>query len=117
MKPWKKKDHPNAIYVVLCKAFVQAAIVRGHIPKATSLTCVDCGARAYCYDHRDYWKPLDVVPVCHTCNVRRGAGAHGVAKSAQNYEHDLFRLRRPDVEARYFERPLKVVYLPKDLRP
>ena len=36
--------------------------------------CVDCGRPAQCHDHRDYTKPLDVVPVCDKCNYRRGYG-------------------------------------------
>lgn len=34
--------------------------------------CVDCGELAAVYDHRDYYKPLEVVPVCQVCNSRRG---------------------------------------------
>lgn len=34
--------------------------------------CVDCGAPADRYDHRDYSKPLDVEPVYCSCNGRRG---------------------------------------------
>jgi hypothetical protein len=39
-----------------------------------SIACVDCGEPAAHYDHRDYSKPLDVVPVCRSCNCRRGPG-------------------------------------------
>lgn len=39
------------------------------------IACVDCGSRAEHYDHRDYDKPLEVVPVCHCCNVSRGSNA------------------------------------------
>ncbi len=44
----------------------------GAIDWATAHTCVDCGAPASDWDHRDYDKPLDVVPVCRRCNVLRG---------------------------------------------
>jgi hypothetical protein len=44
-------------------------------PLAADAKCVDCGAGAQCYDHRDYHKPLQVEPVCRPCNVRRGVGA------------------------------------------
>lgn len=38
-----------------------------------SIICVDCKrAPAKVYDHRDYSKPLEVEPVCHWCNSRRG---------------------------------------------
>ena len=45
-----------------------------------SISCLDCGSPATCYDHRDYAKPLDVDPVCHGCNLRRGA-AHPFRRS------------------------------------
>jgi hypothetical protein len=51
---------------------VRKAIYRGDLPKARDCICVDCGQQAYDYDHRDYVKPLDVVPVCRGCNQRRG---------------------------------------------
>src|SRR5882757_3040768 len=38
--------------------------------------CADCNKPALAYDHRDYSKPLDVVPVCLPCNTRRGQGLH-----------------------------------------
>jgi len=54
-------------------AKVHAAIRRGSIPKLDgTIGCVDCGKPARHYDHRDYTKPLDVVPVCISCNYRRG---------------------------------------------
>ena len=40
--------------------------------KHAAIICVDCGAKATVYDHRDYRRPLDVVPVCHRCNLLRG---------------------------------------------
>jgi len=43
--------------------------------KSRVIPCADCGRRALQYDHRDYRKPLDVVPVCRSCNCRRGPGA------------------------------------------
>ncbi len=48
------------------------AIKAGLLPKAKGQICVDCGWEANCYDHRDYTKPLDVVPVCTGCNTKRG---------------------------------------------
>lgn len=53
---------------------VNQAVRRGQLPnlKAVEVACADCGARAVCYDHRDYAKPLGVVAVCHGCNLRRG---------------------------------------------
>jgi hypothetical protein len=37
-------------------------------------TCVDCRSkRATAWDHRDYRKPLNVEPVCSSCNTLRGS--------------------------------------------
>lgn len=48
------------------------AIKAGRIAHPTSLRCTDCNEWAECYDHRDYGRPLDVQPVCRSCNVMRG---------------------------------------------
>lgn len=59
---------------------VSAAVRAGQLPRITEETkCVDCGNRATDYEHRDYYRPLDVEPVCKKCNRRRGA-AHPVAE-------------------------------------
>ena len=52
---------------------VQKAIASGKLPKPSSFLCYDCEIKAQVYDHRDYNKPLDVVPVCRSCNAKRGA--------------------------------------------
>ena len=54
-------------------ALVNKAIKNGNLAPVKTLVCVDCGSQAQCYDHRDYNKPLDVVPVCRKCNFRRGS--------------------------------------------
>lgn len=51
---------------------VVRAIRRGELPPAKECVCVDCGAQARHYDHRDYNKPLEVEPVCVRCNLLRG---------------------------------------------
>lgn len=56
----------------LALAEVGRAVHKGLLPKPATLTCVDCGQPAKFYDHRDYSKPLDVVPVCIRCNRMRG---------------------------------------------
>ena len=53
---------------------VASAVKKGDIKPVTTLHCVDCGKQATCYDHRDYSKPLEVEPVCHSCNKLRGEG-------------------------------------------
>lgn len=51
---------------------VQAAIREGRLPDPATLQCVDCAAPALEYEHRDYNQPLMVVPICRSCNLRRG---------------------------------------------
>ena len=51
---------------------VGKAVRLGLLPQVKTLLCVDCGKPGQCYDHRDYNKPLDVEPVCRSCNYRRG---------------------------------------------
>jgi hypothetical protein len=51
---------------------VQQAVRSGEIPPASDLPCADCGAPSVDYDHRDYSKPLQVDPVCRSCNLKRG---------------------------------------------
>lgn len=51
---------------------IAKAILNGVVEKLTGKTCVDCGKPAEEYDHRDYNKPLEVEPVCKSCNRLRG---------------------------------------------
>jgi DNA-directed RNA polymerase subunit RPC12/RpoP len=53
-------------------ADVTNAIKRGHMKRASEYVCVDCGTQARDWDHRDYAKPMDVEPVCRSCNLKRG---------------------------------------------
>jgi len=50
---------------------VGAAIRLGFLLPVSACRCVDCGAQATDYDHRDYNKPLEVDPVCRSCNFAR----------------------------------------------
>lgn len=52
---------------------VNRAVLAGALPHVSTQACADCAAPAHCYDHRDYNRPLDVEPVCRTCNRLRGA--------------------------------------------
>lgn len=56
------------------RQMVTAAIKKGFLQPAHEHDCVDCGAQALDYDHRDYNKPLEVEPVCRPCNKKRGPG-------------------------------------------
>lgn len=52
---------------------VARAVRRGELTKASTMPCTDCGAAAFGYDHRDYFEPLVVQPVCRSCNHARGS--------------------------------------------
>lgn len=43
-----------------------------NIPGPREYACVDCGLPAQAYDHRYYSHPLEVDPVCLSCNNKRG---------------------------------------------
>ena len=62
---------------------VQKAIKKGILAPAKTLVCVDCNEMADRYDHRDYNKPLDVVPVCRKCNAQRGEATPVFFETAQ----------------------------------
>lgn len=72
---------PKAKYCCRCMvgskpASVEYAVYRevrdGRLKPIKQCICVDCGKPAQHYDHRDYNKPIDVVPVCAKCNSKRG---------------------------------------------
>ncbi len=83
-----------------CAAQVSAAIKRQALRSPKKLRCVDCGRRATEYDHRSYTRPLDVVPVCHVCNIQRGPAdldtdviiAHLADSSCMPYENKRLQL-------------------------
>lgn len=50
----------------------RSAVRSGALAHPTTCKCVDCGADATQYDHRDYNYPLVVEPVCRSCNSKRG---------------------------------------------
>ena len=52
---------------------MRKAKARGQFPVLNgSIRCQDCSRPAQCWDHRDYAKPLEVAPVCWSCNTKRG---------------------------------------------
>jgi hypothetical protein len=54
---------------------VSYALLTGKLPRLTgSIPCTDCGEPARYYDHRNYYEPLKVEPVCGSCNQLRGPG-------------------------------------------
>ena len=68
-------------------------------PLDGSVACVDCGAPACCYDHRDYKNPLMVDPVCLRCNASRGVARNPGAPSRRNRMF-LQQLRGADASAK-----------------
>jgi hypothetical protein len=68
-----RPDHAQVMWQEYAARTVQKAKVHGLLPALDgTIACVDCGGRAHHYDHRDYSRPLDVVPVCPSCNRKRG---------------------------------------------
>jgi len=53
---------------------VAKSIRDGLLRPADERLCVDCLKPAEVYEHRDYRYPLEVEPVCRSCNKRRGPG-------------------------------------------
>ena len=47
------------------------AIAAGELRRPAEFPCADCAGQAIEYDHRDYFQPLAVEPVCRRCK-RRG---------------------------------------------
>jgi hypothetical protein len=79
------------------------AIKKGILEPITKNTkCVDCGAPAKHYDHRDYNKPLSVEAVCQKCNVKRGPGIPNLSANPPNpdsMKSVLINLTAPQVSA------------------
>lgn len=66
-REWDRRTGAQAAYKAVAKA-----ILCGDLPRASDCQCADCGLPAMDYDHRDYSKPLEVQPVCRSCNKLRG---------------------------------------------
>jgi hypothetical protein len=68
-----KPFHADTFWQNTALSMVGRAIRKGVLPKLDgTIACVDCTAPATVYEHRDYGKPLDVEPVCQSCNKKRG---------------------------------------------
>ena len=81
----EKRGRGQALYCLKCAGVanlrngareayraIARARANGLLPAAKEFQCVDCGKQALDWDHRDYNKPLDVEPVCRSCNKLRG---------------------------------------------
>lgn len=69
---WRTRDVARMAIRQRAANLVAKAIKAGELQRPGAFSCVDCGRPAMHYDHRDYTKPLNVVPVCRSCNVMRG---------------------------------------------
>jgi hypothetical protein len=80
-----KRMHLPSIRETGQKAALKAvydAVRSGKLARPDTLACVDCGQRAAHYDHRDYNRPLDVQPVCRSCNAQRGPAIPRIREAA-----------------------------------
>lgn len=76
-RPVQRRDDPK----YLAHRAVARAIRAGQLRPIKDCMCVDCGAQAEHYEHRDYSKPLQVEPTCRRCNFRRGPAAGSDVRS------------------------------------
>jgi hypothetical protein len=77
------------------RAKVRRAVLRGELVnlKTSYIECTDCkNRRAMFYDHRDYNFPLEVIPVCRSCNSKRGPT--DCCKEVSKYELRELRSKR-----------------------
>lgn len=70
----KEKIEEYRILASRASNIVRRMVLNGELKKLSEsyIKCVDCESRARVYDHRDYTKPREVSPVCHSCNAVRG---------------------------------------------
>lgn len=55
---------------VRAAGLVNYAVKSGELPQISTQRCAGCGQQATEYHHPDYSRPLDVVPLCHSCHKR-----------------------------------------------
>jgi hypothetical protein len=92
-------------------AVVARAIKSGLLRAASEFACSDCGKPAQQYDHRDYNKPLNVDPVCRSCNQLRGP-----AMPVHGYFRHMFETRHTEYGSRKrMKQLLSVVGIEADL--
>lgn len=69
---WASQAEKGRVYAKIYKAKKS-----GLLKDASNYVCADCFEPAQVWDHRDYGKPLDVIPVCRSCNWKRGPALSG----------------------------------------
>jgi hypothetical protein len=71
-----RPKHASELWSRFAHYTVSTAVRYGILPRLDgTIACVDCGKAAQEYDHRDYARPLEVAPVCKSCNRRRGTAS------------------------------------------
>ena len=95
------------------RSLVNLAVRAGDLPSPKTLTCIDCSKPAKVYDHRDYYKPLIVVPVCHSCNKRRGRANHSVTDEPINRDLEANIIKCLRCGHEWIPRKLPVLQCPK----
>lgn len=90
-----KKSYSKRPLRILAATKVHKAIKDGVLINLSKniVECVDCGKRATSYDHRDYRKPLQVDPVCQSCNCRRGPGSpyKRISLTRPKIRHEMYK--------------------------
>jgi hypothetical protein len=71
-KEYRKRRGAELRVIRYASYLVHKAVRHGLLSHPTANLCVDCGDKANTYDHRFYTRPLDVEPVCFSCNKKRG---------------------------------------------
>lgn len=71
---FRKRGAPELNLRAAAHKFTRAAVENGFLLAPKDCKCTDCAKQATCYDHRDYGRPMDVEPVCLSCNSRRRTG-------------------------------------------
>lgn len=50
---------------------VREAVRKGILLPISQCVCVDCGITACDYHHENYLFPLEVVPLCRACHIKK----------------------------------------------
>lgn len=64
----ERKNNPEKIEA---RKQVYNAVKKGIILPVSQCVCKDCGATARDYHHENYSLPLEVVPLCRDCHIKR----------------------------------------------
>jgi hypothetical protein len=64
----ERKNNPRKIEA---RKQVHDAVKKGIILPVSQCICKDCGVTARDYHHENYLLPLEVVPLCRGCHIKR----------------------------------------------